>query len=104
MTNMKLKHVVAGFAAGFVSAYIIEKKKAAISSGEALQIAKNAFKKNGTIDGSWIHTTTKFFEQNGLTFEGYNGGIIRTVDNLQEHYEFFIDKKSGAILDLKTVS
>ncbi|RBN38446.1 peptidase, partial [Priestia megaterium] len=50
--------------------------------------------------GSWIETTTKVIQKHGLSFYGYTGGIIRTRDAKQEHYEFFIDKKSGSIIEL----
>ncbi|MBM7704876.1 peptidase [Metabacillus iocasae] len=101
---MKWTHVATGFALGFASAYMIQKNKSSLSSTEALQLVKQAFKRNGSIDGSWIQTSSKLHQAQGLTFEGYNGGIIRTVDNQQEHYEFFVDKASGAIIDLKLIS
>ncbi|WP_110114161.1 peptidase [Bacillus sp. CGMCC 1.16541] len=101
---MKWTHVATGFALGFASAYIIQKKQSSLSSSDALQLVKQAFKQNGTIDGSWIQTTSKLHQAQGLTFEGYSGGIIRTVDNQQEHFEFFVDKSSGAIIDLKLIS
>jgi predicted small secreted protein len=97
---MNWKNVITGFAAGFAAAYAIQQKRSSLSSDEALQIVKQAFKQNGSIDGSWIHTTTKILQKHGMAFEGFNGGISRTVDHEQEHYEFFIDRKSGAILEL----
>ncbi|MEK1828380.1 hypothetical protein AAAC51_02855 [Priestia megaterium] len=75
------------------------KRKSSISSSEALTIVKSAFKQNGAIDGSWIETTTKVIQKHGLSFYGYTGGIIRTRDAKQEHYEFFIDKKAVLLLN-----
>jgi predicted small secreted protein len=97
---VKWTQLIAGAAVGFASAYILQKRKSSISSSEALTIVKSAFKQNGAIDGSWIETTTKVIQKHGLSFYGYTGGIIRTRDAKQEHYEFFVDKKSGAIIEL----
>ncbi|HWO96349.1 MAG TPA: peptidase [Bacillus sp. (in: firmicutes)] len=97
---MKWKNLLAGFAIGFTATYAIRQTQSSLSSNEALHIVKQAFKQNGTIDGSWIHTTTKILQKHGMVFEGFNGGIVRTINNEQEHFEFFIDRKSGAILEL----
>ncbi|MDQ0245940.1 putative small secreted protein [Bacillus fengqiuensis] len=97
---MKWINLLSGFAIGFTAAYAIKQNRSSLSSNEALDIVKQAFKQNGTIDGSWVHTTTKILQKHGMVFEGFNGGIIRTVNNEQEHFEFFIDQKSGAILEL----
>jgi predicted small secreted protein len=97
---MKWRNLLTGFAIGFTAAYAIKQNQSSLSSSEALYIVKQAFKQNGTIDGSWIHTTTKILQKHGMVFEGFNGGIIRTINNEQEHFEFFIDRKSGAILEL----
>ncbi|TYR82803.1 peptidase [Priestia megaterium] len=101
---MKYAQLFTGIAIGFASAYIFKKRKSSISSTEALHNVKQAFKQNGTVDGSWIQTTTKLTHKNGLSFEGYNGGIMRTYQEKQEHYEFFVDKDSGAIIDLTLIS
>ncbi|MEE6130674.1 PepSY domain-containing protein [Priestia flexa] len=97
---MKYTQLITGIAVGFASAYLYQKKKSSLSSMEALQIAKQAFKQNGPINGSWIQTTTKVINRYGLAFEGYSGGITRSVDGSREQYEFFIDKSSGNIIDL----
>ncbi|MFC3883270.1 peptidase [Bacillus songklensis] len=100
---MKWRNLLTGFAIGFAAAYVYQRNQSSLSSSEALHIVKQAFKKNGTIDGSWIDTTTKILRKHDMFFEGFNGGIIRTVDNEQEHFEFFIDQNSGAILELKKI-
>ena len=99
---MNLNKVIVGFCTGIVvGAFISQKvKKKTISSDMALNLAKKAFKENGSIDGSWIHMKPENISKFNLPYTVYRGGIMRTVDNNAEQYEFLVDAATGAIIEV----
>lgn len=70
-----------------------------ISSESVLEQVKNAFRKQGSINGSWIYSKTEPYEKNHITYSVYKGGISRMVNGDLEQYEFIADAKTGIILD-----
>jgi predicted small secreted protein len=90
--------VSSGLAAGVVLRELFDKNQI-ISPEKALSNAKSAFKKHGSIQGSWIQMEKKPYKKSLLQYEVYIGGISRTVNEQTEQYEFIVDVSTGAILD-----
>lgn len=70
-----------------------------ITPEKALENAKEAFKKQGPISGSWIYMKPEEVEKNGLTYTTYRGGITRNLDGESKQYEFHTDVETGAVID-----
>lgn len=88
-----------GFTLGYVFRELLEEYQT-MTPEKALQIAKETFRKNWPINGSWIYAKPERIEKNGLTYETYRGGITRNIDGKNEQYGFYIDIETGAIIDL----
>jgi predicted small secreted protein len=103
---MSFRKFFLGIAVGIIGTYAIQKYKPAtcISSDSVLRSVKNEIKKQGPIDGSWIHMEPEMIVRNNLTYRVYKGGISRTIDNRPEQLEFLANAETGTILDLKQVS
>ncbi len=61
--------------------------------------AKEAFKKQGPISGSWIYMKPEEVEKNGLIYTAYRGGITRNIDGETKQYEFYADVDTGTIIE-----
>ncbi|GAA5416389.1 hypothetical protein Pryu01_01423 [Paraliobacillus ryukyuensis] len=66
----------------------------------ALKLAKEAFKQEGPVSGSWIYMKPEEVSKNNLTYMVYRGGITRTIDELNKQYEFYVDAHTGSIIDV----
>ena len=99
---MSWKKFVLGLSVGFAGAYLLRNSipEQTISAEKALKIAKNVFKENGPIDGSWIHMVPETFEKFNLSYNVYKGGISRTIENEVKQFEFLVDTKTGTILEV----
>src|SRR5690625_3389566 len=64
----------------------------------ALKNAKEAFKKQGTISGSWIYMKPEEIEKNGLLYTAYRGGVSRNVEGEKRKYELYSDAATGDII------
>ncbi|RFB17846.1 hypothetical protein DZB84_08325 [Bacillus sp. HNG] len=91
-----------GFGVGFVSALLLKEalSDSLIPGDKALKIAKEAFKKNGPIDGSWIQMNPEDFSKSGIQYQVYKGGISRKLNQESHQYEFVMDAKTGSILEV----
>lgn len=91
-----------GFGVGFASALLLKEAltDSTIPGDKALRIAKDAFKKNGPIDGSWIQMNTEEYTKSGIQYRVYKGGISRKKDQESHQYEFIMDAKTGSILEV----
>ncbi|GMB07297.1 PepSY domain-containing protein [Thermolongibacillus altinsuensis] len=100
---MSWKKFITGIAVGFAAAYALEqwRKQTVIPSDQALQIAKEAFKKSGNISGSWIQTNVDSFEKDGLSYQVYRGGITKTNNSETEAHEFIMDAYTGTIIETR---
>lgn len=86
-----------GIALGFLVKHQID-EYTQTSPEKALENAKEAFKKQGPISGSWIYMNPEEVESNGLTYTAYRGGITRNVDGENKQFEFFTDVETGAVI------
>ena len=100
MSNRRNVFLVAsiGFVLGFMLRDQLEERK--MTPEKALKLAKETFRKNWPINGSWIYAKPESIEKNGLTYETYRGGITRNIDGKNEQFGFYIDIETGAIIDL----
>lgn len=64
-----------------------------------LKNAKESFKQQGPISGSWIYMNPEEVERNGLTYTAYRGGVTRNIDGQNKQYEFYADVDTGTIID-----
>ncbi|AIF67140.1 MULTISPECIES: PepSY domain-containing protein [Bacillaceae] len=99
---MGVKKTVAIVGAGLAAGYLIQKqiaKQQKVTPEKALKFAKEAFKKEGPISGSWIYMKPEEKVKHGLTYTVYRGGISRTIDGKPAQYEFFVDAETGSVID-----
>lgn len=86
-----------GTAFGFlVTQQLIKRQKT--SPELALNQAKETFKKQGPISGSWIYMKPEEVEKNGLLYTAYRGGVTRNIDGESKQYEFYADADTGTIV------
>lgn len=69
-----------------------------ITPEKALNQAKETFKKQGPISGSWIYMKPEEVEKNGLLYNAYRGGVSRSIDGENKQYEFYVDVETGAVI------
>lgn len=99
---MSLKKTVLAAGLGVVAGFFIKKQMdncQKVTPENALQTAKEAFKQQGPISGSWIYMKPEEVERNGLLYTAYRGGITRNINRQNIQYEFYTDAKTGTIID-----
>lgn len=98
-----LRRFLFGVAVGIAGTYIVQKLLPAtcISSDHALKMVKQEIKKQGPIDGSWIHMEPETVVRNNITYRVYKGGISRTVNSIPEQLEFLVNAENGTIIDVQ---
>ena len=98
---MSIKRTVlaAGFgvAIGYIAKQQIDQYQRTTPEN-ALNNAKEAFKKQGPISGSWIYMKPEEVEKNGLIYTAYRGGVTRNIDGESKQYEFYADVETGAVI------
>ncbi|MBC5638609.1 PepSY domain-containing protein [Ornithinibacillus sp. BX22] len=87
------------FAAGYLAKQQIDQYQK-ITPEKALKYAKETFKKQGPISGSWIYMKPEPIEKNGLQYNAYRGGVTRSIDGQNKQYEFYADADTGAVIDV----
>ncbi|MEK3933837.1 hypothetical protein MKY41_00840 [Sporosarcina sp. FSL W7-1349] len=101
---MKMKEflagVLTGVAAGIVVNEAIDRVNRNVPADAVLSNVKDAFKKEGPIDGSWIVMKTEPFTNEVITMDVYRGGISRIKNGELEQYEFAADAKTGTVVEL----
>src|SRR5690625_1055929 len=103
MNNVRRTIPYIPFAAGFALGCIVTNnvlRHAELTADQALQIAKETLQKAGPIHSSWIFMKKERLIKNGLTYYTYRGGISRLENGEQKQYTYYIDSKSGAIMDV----
>ncbi|GAB3065544.1 PepSY domain-containing protein [Virgibacillus ainsalahensis] len=99
---MSRKRVILAAALGVTVGYLAKEvvdNYQKVTAEKALKNAKEAFKKNGPISGSWIYMKPEEIEKNGLMYNAYRGGVTRNIDGEAKQYEFHVDVESGAVID-----
>lgn len=97
--NQFLVGALLGLAAGYTLANQLNKKE--ITPEKALHNVKKAVKDKLSIEGSWIQMFPEIMKNNLLEYDVYKGGITASEHNRIRHYDFAVDAKTGAILELK---
>ncbi|MFC3040158.1 PepSY domain-containing protein [Virgibacillus xinjiangensis] len=87
-----------GAAAGYLAKEAVDAYQK-VTPEKALKHAKETFKKNGPISGSWIYMKPEEVEKNGLLYQAYRGGVTRNIDGQNKQYEFYVDTETGAVID-----
>jgi predicted small secreted protein len=104
---MRWKTFILGVAVGALSGYATNKyisTQSFITAEKVLEGAKNRFKEQGPISGSWIHMKVEPFNKNHLTYQVYKGGISRnSTSGNREQFEFIADAKTGTLLDVYSI-
>jgi len=99
---MSLKRTIlatgVGVAIGFLAKQQIDQLQKE-NPENVLNQAKEAFKKQGPISGSWIYMKPEEVEKNGLVYTAYRGGITRNIDGETKQYEFYADVDTGTIIE-----
>ncbi|WP_174614081.1 PepSY domain-containing protein [Virgibacillus ihumii] len=86
-----------GVAVGYVAKQQIDNYQK-ITPEKALKQAKETFKKQGPISGSWIYMKPEEVERNGLLYNAYRGGVTRNIDGENKQFEFYVDVETGAVI------
>jgi predicted small secreted protein len=102
--NMKLGNLLLGVGIGAAVGYLVAKQfnDEAVTPEMALKKVKTALQQSDAtkIIGSWIQTQTEKIDKFGLPYEVYNGGVSFKDQQSEKQYNFRIDAKTGAILEL----
>ncbi|WP_122646345.1 hypothetical protein [Enterococcus mediterraneensis] len=77
------------------------KKKQLLSPDDVLLNVKEAFLREGPIEGSWINFEKQPLRKFAVHSQGYTGGITRLEDGQLVTYEFLADAKTGTVLDIQ---
>lgn len=100
---MSKKKVILAAGLGVAAGYLAKKTDGSVSKKttpeKALKQAKETFKQQGPISGSWIYMKPEQVERNGLFYDAYRGGITRNIDGENKQYEFYVDVDTGAVID-----
>lgn len=98
--SMKKAVVAAGLgvAVGYLAKYQMDQLQKTTPE-KALKLAKESFKKEGPVSGSWIYMKPEEFEKNGFTYNAYRGGVTRNIDGENKQFEFHVDVETGAVID-----
>lgn len=97
---MKKRQVVLISVLAFLFGWLIRKeqeKRSTLSPEQALERAKETFKKEAPISGSWIYMIPENITLHGIMYTGYHGGISRQTDHTSVQSNFFVDQETGAV-------
>lgn len=76
------------------------KKHKVLTADSILAQVKEAFLREGPIEGAWIHLTKKPIQKFAIKNQTYTGGITRSEDGNLVQYEFVADAKTGTVIEL----
>lgn len=104
---MNWKSFILGVGVGLAGGYAAREllaQKTFVTPEKTLTNAKEMFKTDGPISGSWIYMKAEPFTMNQLKYEVYRGGISRFSGEEAEQFEFKADAKTGTILQVQKLS
>lgn len=73
------------------------------STDEILARVKQAFHREGNVEGAWINSQPDDYSQFALRTKVYRGGISRREDQQIVQYQFIADAKTGTILKIDRI-
>ena len=88
-----------GLITGTLTHQLYQRKKT-LNPNDILDTVKQAFLKEGPIEGSWIEFSKKPYRQFAVETKIYIGGITRKEDQELVQYEFIADAFTGTVIDL----
>ncbi|PPA71682.1 hypothetical protein [Jeotgalibacillus proteolyticus] len=100
---MNWKDVTIGAVAGVAAGIAISQtasRAVPMSPDKVLEDVKTQFKRQGTIDGSWIQMKPEEHEIMAVKNRVYRGGISRHQGIELEQFEFIADAKTGTVMDV----
>lgn len=100
---MNWKKVALAAGVGALAGYVVKEQLSnnqGVTPEKALKIAKEAFKKQGPISGSWIYMRPEELNKNGINYDVYRGGVSKQEDGQTSQFEFYIDTETGTIVDV----
>lgn len=74
-----------------------------MSANYILKVVVRDFKKEGTVEGSWIDHRIRPYQRFAFKTDVYNGGIQRREDGQLVNYLFTADAFTGSVLQIKRV-
>jgi len=100
---MNWKKALSTLGIGVAVGYFIKSKleDMPVQPEKALKLAKDKFKEDGAVSGSWIYMKSEELTLHGLNYLVYRGGITRTIGDENQQYEFFVDAHTGSIISTK---
>jgi predicted small secreted protein len=101
------KSFTLGAVAGAAGALFAQKavtSSPTVAAEKVLARVKEAFNKEGIIEGSWIQMKPEQYQKLGIDTTVYKGGISRRRDGELEQYEFIADASTGTIMDVYRLS
>ncbi len=93
--------IVAGVAAGAAAYAVAQKYTEHTPADDVLENVKEAFSKEGPIDGSWIVMKPEQYDGLIAPMNVYRGGISRMRDGQLEQFEFLADAKTGTVVNVE---
>jgi predicted small secreted protein len=103
---MNWKSFIVGAISGVAAGYFLKEElsnRTFVPAEKVLQQVKQAFKKNGTIDGSWVHMKPETYDLKPLETKIYRGGVSSLHDGKRQQYEFIANAFTGSIIDIRQV-
>lgn len=100
---MNWKSLVAGAAAGIIAGYCLSTKvneRMPVSGEKVLDNVKQAFKKQGRIDGSWLQMKPEDYQKYAVKTKVYRGGITTNNSGSRKQFEFIADAYTGTVIDV----
>lgn len=85
--------------AGFIFGKLLGQQKQ--SANKILQKTVQDFKKEGTVEGSWIDEHARPFQRFANKTAVYQGGVQRREDDQLVNYVFLADAYTGSLLKIK---
>ncbi|EUJ32864.1 hypothetical protein MFLO_06234 [Listeria floridensis FSL S10-1187] len=100
---MDWKAFVAGTFAGAAAGHLLYHYvlgDSEISGDVILENVKDAFKKEGPIEGSWIQLKKQHYKKYAIDTYVYHGGITAIREGEKKQFEFIADAKTGTVIDI----
>lgn len=88
-----------GVLGGIASALWYHKKRT-VDADSVLNTVREAFLKEGPIEGSWIEFQQKPLRKFAVHSKTYTGGVTRIEDGQTVQYEFLADAYTGTIIEV----